>query len=204
MLPAMSFNLLTRISGSLTAMQLATERDCECVPVKAHAPQLAPSCNDTGSVPTQAPVGVQTETVAHGETIGGVHCQRDLSKAKSRVALPKAAGCETSSSYHLAPNRTLNTWPSFVQVGGAASSLCEHGVTKRIAPTAILTAYLPSSGRTSVIGASFPCTSRAIRTCRAIARLPQTPRVRPLYSTDLKRTVLHHGLTTDLGARAAA
>lgn len=204
MQPAKSVNLVTRISGSHAAMRTVTERDCECAPVKVHAPLLAPPCNDTGREPTQAPIGVQTETDALRASIGDVHCQRDLSRARSRVALPKAAGFVTSSSYLPAQNRTLNTWRLSVQAGGAVSFHYEHGATRKTAPIATSTACLSFSGKTSAIAASFRSTSRAILTCRATARLPQTRRVRPLYSTVSKRMERRPDPTIDAFSGAAA
>ena len=197
-------NLKPRIPASIAVMQQPTENDCACVPVKAHSPLLAPSCVDADGVPTQAPVGVQAKTDAERSSIGGVHCLRDWSRAKSNTALPKAAGFVTSSSYLPAQNRTPNTWHSFALAGGAASFLYEHGATRKIAPTAILIACLSSFGRTSATGASFRFTSRAILTCRATVRSRRTRLVQPLYSTASKQTVRRHGLTTDVSARAAA
>jgi len=202
--PAKTVNLETRHSGSLAAMQPATERDFARVPVTARASQRAPSCNDTGRVPTQAPSGVQTETIAQRSSIGGVHCQRDWSRAKSNTALPKAAGFVTSSSYRPALNRTPNTWRSFDQAGDAVSFPYEHGATRKTALTAISIACLSSSGRTSATGASFRFTSRAILTCRATGRSRQTRQVQLLCSIGLNRTVRRHGLTTDVSAGAAA
>lgn len=204
MQPAKTINLETRYSGSLAAMQPVTERDFARVPVKARASRLTPSRNDAGRVPTQAPAGVQTETIAERSSIGGVHCLRDWSRAKSNTASPKAAGFVTSSSYRPVQNRTPNTWRSFDQAGDAVSFPYEHGATKKTAPTAILIACLSSSGKTLATGASSPFTSRAILTCRAIKRSRQTRQVRPLYSTASKPTVRRPGLTTDVSARAAA
>lgn len=204
MQPAKTINLETRYSGSLAAMQPVTERDFARVPVKARASRLTPSRNDAGRAPTQAPAGVQTETIAQRSSIGGVHCLRDWSRAKSNTALPKAAGFVTSSSYPQAQSQTPNTWRSFVQAGDVVSFPYEHGATRKTAPTAILIACLSSFGRILATGASSPFTSRAILTCRAIKRSRQTRQVRPLYSTASKRTVRRPGLTTDVSARAAA
>jgi len=202
--PAKSVNLETRNSGSLAAMQLAAERGFARVPVKVRASQLAPSCNDTGRAPTQAPAGVQTETIAQRSSIGGVHCQKDLSRARLNTALPKAAGFVTSSLYLPVQNPTLSTWRSFVQAGDVVSSPYEHGVTRKIAPTAILTACLSLFDKILAIEASSHCTSRVIQTCHAIVRSRQTRQAQPLYSTASKPTVHRHGLTTDFSARAAA
>jgi hypothetical protein len=202
--PAKIVNLETRNPGSRAAMQPVTERDFARVPVKARASRLAPSCNDAGREPTQAPAGVQTKTIAQRSSIGGVHCQRDLSRAKSNTALPKAAGFVTSSSYPQAQSQTPNTWRSFAQAGDAVSFPYEHGATRKTAPTAILIACLSSFGRTLATGASFRFTSRATPTCRATVRSRQTRQLRPLYSTASKPTVRRHGLTTDVSARAAA
>ena len=202
--PAKTINLETRYSGSFAAMQLATERNFARVPVTVRAIRLTPSCNDAGRAPTQAPAGVQTETIAQRSSIGGVHCQRDLSKAKSNTALPKAAGFVTSSSSPQAQSQTPNTWRSFAQAGDVVSYPYEHGAIKKIAPTAILIGCLSSFGRTLATGASFRFTLRAILTCRATVRSRRTRLVQPLYSTASKQTVRRHGLTTDVSARAAA
>lgn len=196
-MPAKPVNLLTRISGSFAAMQATTERDREFVPVKARSTPLTSSRNDADGVPTLAPVGFQTETVAQRPTHGGSCCLRDLSKARLNTVSPKAAGFVTSSWFQVAPPRTRSIWLSSDQAGNAASYPCEHGVIRKTAPTAISTACWSLSGRISAIAASSRFTSKATPTCRAIARSRRTRQVPLRCSIVSKQTARRPGLTTD-------
>ena len=197
-------NLKPRIPASIAVMQQPTENECACVPVKAHSPLLAPSCVDADGVPTQAPVGVQAKTDAERSSIGGVHCQRDLPRAKSKAVSSKAADFVTSSSSLVAPIQTPNTWPTFVQAGNADSYRSAHGEIRKTAPIAISIGCLSLSDRTSAIAGLCRSTSKAIPTCRAIARSRLTPRVRRLCSIGLNRTARRHVPTTEAVRKGVA
>lgn len=163
----------------------------------ARRPSLASSRADVGGRADHEPAYVSSMTVARMRHQRGVEgCQRDWQRAKSRSASAKAVAFETSSSCPVAPNPTLNIWPTSAQAGGVASSRCGRGATRKIAPTAILTGCLSLSVRISAIAGSSPFTSRAIPTCRAIARLRQTPQARRHCSTAWNRTEPRHAPTT--------
>ena len=203
-MPAHPVNLTPRISASIAVMQPSTENDCECAPVKAHSSLLAPSCVDTDGAPARAPFGVWLSTVVQRLTDGGVGCQRDWSKAKSKAVSPKAADFVTSSSSLVAPIQTPNTWPTFVQAGNADSYRSAHGAIRKTAPIAILIGCLSLSDRTSAIAGLCRSTSMAIPTWRAIARSHRTPRVRRLCSIDLNRTARRHVPTTNATRKGVA
>lgn len=180
--------------GGFAAMVSVTERMGGGT---ARRPSLASSRADVGGRADHGPAYVSSKTVAHTRHQRGVEgCQRDWQRAKSRSASAKAVAFGTSLSCRVAPNPTLNIWPTSAQAGDGAFSRCGPGATRKTAPTATLTACLSSSGRTSVIAGSSPFMSRVIQRCRAIARSRRTPPAHRLCSTDWNRTAPRHVLTT--------
>jgi hypothetical protein len=163
----------------------------------ARRPSLASSRADVGGRADHEPAYVSSKTVAHTRHQRGVEgCQRDWQRAKSRSVSAKAVAFGTSLSCPAAPNLTPNISPTSAQAGVAASSRCGRGATRRIAPTATLTASLSLFAKISAIGASFPFTSRAIPTCRVIARSRRTLPARRHCLIAWNRTEPRHVPTT--------
>lgn len=195
-MPAKTINLHSRKRGRFAAMGRQAEPVAARTLGGSPAIPMAPLRNDAGGVPTRAIASIRFCSAAR-PTNGGEFWLRDYSRAKSNSALPKAVGFGTSSSCPVAPIRTPNIWRSSVQAGGEVSFPCEHGATRKTALIATSTGCLSSFARTSVIAGSFRFTSRAIPTCRAIARSRRTPPARPLCSIVWNRTAHRHALTTD-------